>query len=149
MQETLTEKLDTLKGLFEQIKEGVYSGRPISSRHDRLLAYSEFETRATILKGKYLELSEQETQPLLVQLQDLEVEFRNYGISWAEQNYNQSKALHLERESLELRQAKCKERIPPEVLRGLPHEGWSVGFGGELSETHIKGDGHVNPYERT
>ncbi len=114
--ETLTEKLDTLKGLFEQIKEGVYSSRPISSVHDRLLAYSEFETRASILKVKYLELPEQEAQPFLIQLKDLQLEFTNYGISWAEQSYNQSLALNRARQQLELSQPKCTERIPPEIL---------------------------------
>ena len=149
MVETLTEKLDTLKSLFEQIKKEEYSGRPILSNNDRQLAYSEFETRAAVLKHKYTELPEQEAQPLLAQLKDLQLEFRNYGIESAERRYNQLVALHQARQQLELRQAKCTERIPPEVLRGLPHEGWEPGFGGELTETHIKGDGHVNPYKRT
>ena len=147
MVETLTEKLDALKGLFEQIKEGIYSGRPISSLNDRLLAYSEFETWASILKGKYTKLPEKEAKPLLTELQKLQLEFTTYGIESAEKRYNQSVALNLARQQFELRQAKCTERIPPEVLMGLPHEGYSTGFGGEITRTYMKGDGSVNPHE--
>jgi hypothetical protein len=105
--ETLTEKLDTLKGLFKQIREEVYSGRPIASVHDRLLAYSEFETRVAILKSNYTELPESEAQPLLTQLKELELEFKNYGIESAEERYNRAVALHQARQGLELSQPKC------------------------------------------
>lgn len=111
MQETLTEKLESLKMLFGEIKEGNYSGRPITSKNDRLLAYSEFETRAYILKSKYLELPEKEAQPLLAQLKDLELEFRDYGIESAEKRYNQSLALNLAKQQLELSRPKCEETI--------------------------------------
>lgn len=112
MPETLTEKLDTLKDLFQQIQEGVYSGRPILSKHDRLLAYDEFETRAGILRSKYTQLPEKESQPLLAQLKDLETEFREFGISYAEQKQARERAAYGLNPQSEQSQPKCKEESP-------------------------------------
>lgn len=110
--ETLTEKLSTLNDLFQQIQEGTYCGRPIVSKHDRLLAYDEFETRASILKGRYLELPKDQSEPLLAQLNDLEKEFKEYGISWAEQKQARERAAYGLNLSSEQSQPKCKEESP-------------------------------------
>jgi hypothetical protein len=84
MTETLQDKLQHLKDVFNQIQEGEYCGRPIVTTHDRLLAYSDFETRAKILKGKYLELPAEQASSLLQELEKIETSFRQYGISQAE-----------------------------------------------------------------
>lgn len=47
-------------------------------------------------------------------------------------------------------QPKCIRDMSPLELESAIQSGEiDVGYGGELIETHIKGDGHVNPYKRT